>query len=288
MGLLSHLPAHLTACIFERLIDQAFTPLTLTFTFLGTGTSQGVPVISCPCAVCQSDDPRDRRLRSSGLLQGGDTTVVFDTGPDFRQQMLREQVDDLSAVVFTHQHKDHTAGLDDVRAYNFLQGKDMPVYLTEAVEVHLRKEYYYIFEQSDYPGIPKLQLHRIAPAQPLRIGDLTLTPIPLWHGKMPVLGYRCGDFAYLTDVNQIPPASMALLAGVKVLALDALRREPHHSHFTLREAVAVARQIGAEQTWLLHISHLMGTHAETETELPPDIRLAYDGLRIHHNIPTPT
>jgi phosphoribosyl 1,2-cyclic phosphate phosphodiesterase len=251
-----------------------------TFTFLGTGTSQGVPVISCPCPVCQSTDPRDHRLRTSGLLQQGDTTVVLDTGPDFRQQMLRANVDDLHAVVFTHPHKDHTAGLDDVRAYNYLQRKDMPIYLTEAVETHLRKEYYYIFEQPDYPGLPKLQLHRIDPEQPLSIGALTLTPIQVMHGRMPVLGYRCGDFAYLTDTNYLPPAAMEQLRGVRILALDALRRETHHSHFTLNEAVAVAEELGATQTYLLHISHLMGTHAETEAELPPHIRLAYDGLRI--------
>jgi phosphoribosyl 1,2-cyclic phosphate phosphodiesterase len=280
IALFSRLSPRVAAYTFALLIVQVPTPLTLTFTFLGTGTSQGVPVISCRCPVCQSADPRDQRLRTSGLLQGGETSLVFDTGPDFRQQMLREQVDDLSAVVFTHQHKDHTAGLDDVRAYNYLQRKDMPIFTTEAVEDHLRKEYYYIFEQPDYPGVPKLQLNRIDPAQSFRIGDLTLTPIPMWHGKMPVLGYRCGDFAYLTDVNRIPAESMHLLQGVKTIALDALRRKPHHSHFTLTEAVDIARELGAEQTWLLHISHLMGTHAETEAELPPNVRLAYDGLRL--------
>lgn len=259
----------------------------LTFTLLGTGTSQGVPVISCRCNVCRSDDPRDKRLRTSGLLRSERTTIVFDTGPDFRQQMLREQVDDLTAVVFTHQHKDHTAGLDDVRAYNYLQERDMPIYATEAVERHLHREYYYIFEQPDYPGLPKLDIRRIDPERPFRVGDLVLTPIPMMHGRMPVLGYRCGNFAYLTDTNYIPPASMEKLAGIEVLVIEALRIETHHSHFSLAEAIEVAHKLNVQRTYFTHISHLMGTHAETESHLPPHIRLGYDGLCINLREPTP-
>jgi phosphoribosyl 1,2-cyclic phosphate phosphodiesterase len=254
--------------------------MTLTFTFLGTGTSHGIPLIACPCEVCHSDDPRDKRQRTSGLIQSAHTSVVFDTGPDFRQQMLQARVDYLSAVVFTHQHKDHTAGLDDVRAYNFLQSRDMPVYATPAVQQHLRREYYYIFEQPDYPGVPKLTLHTIDPEQDLAIGDIRLTPIPMMHGKMPVLGYRCGDLAYLTDTNYIPDDSRAKLRGLRTLVLDAVRREPHHSHFTIDEAIDVAQQIGAEQTYFIHMSHLLGSHAEAEAELPPGIYLSYDGLTV--------
>ena len=257
--------------------------MSLTFTFLGTGTSQGVPVISCDCEVCRSTNPRDQRLRTSGLLQSAETTVVFDTGPDFRQQMLRENVKHLDAVVFTHQHKDHTAGLDDVRAYNYLQNRDMPVYATQAVLDHLHREYYYIFESKDYPGVPKLQLHTIDPEQDLLIGDLRLTPIPMMHGRMPVLGYRCGDFAYLTDTNYIPETSLEKLSGVRHLVIDALRRETHYSHYTLQEAIDMVDRIQPERAYLIHLSHLMGTHAATEAELPSHIRISYDGLQINVN-----
>lgn len=226
-----------------------------------------------------SDDPRDKRLRTSGILRSAKTTICFDAGPDFRQQMLREDIKVLDAVVFTHQHKDHTAGLDDVRAYNFRLKRDMPVYATEAVIEHLRREYYYIFEQSDYPGVPRLDLREIN-ASPFQVGDLHLTPLPLMHGKMPVFGYRIGDFAYITDANQISDLALARLKGVRYLTLNALRKEKHHSHFNLEEAVAVAQQIGAEQTYLLHISHLMGRHAVVSRELPSGIQFAYDGLRI--------
>lgn len=252
----------------------------MTFTFTGTGTSQGVPVIACPCPVCQSTDPLDQRLRSSGLLRAGETTLVFDTGPDFRQQMLRERVHKLDAVVFTHSHKDHVAGLDDVRAYNYLLGRDMPIYGTAETLAHLHREFYYIFEHASYPGVPRLELHEIDPDRAFRVGEVELLPIPVLHGRMPVLGFRCGDFAYITDAKEIPPASMERLAGVKVLVLNALRHDPHHSHLTLREAIALARQIGAQQAWFTHISHLMGLHAEVQAHLPPGVALAYDGLRI--------
>ncbi|MEM9985259.1 MAG: MBL fold metallo-hydrolase [Bacteroidota bacterium] len=250
------------------------------FTFLGTGTSQGVPVISCTCEVCQSVDPRDKRLRTSGLLRVGETTLVFDAGPDFRQQMLREKVSSLDAVIFTHQHKDHTAGLDDVRAYNYLQDRRMPVYGTAAVLEHLRKEYYYIFDHGDYPGLPKLDLKEIDPHSELVIDGVRLIPIPLMHGRMPVLGYRYQDFAYLTDTNFIPEASFEKLTGVKTLVIDALRREPHYSHFSLAESLAAIASIQPERAYLIHLSHLMGRHEEVEKELPAGVRLGYDGLRL--------
>lgn len=254
--------------------------LPMTFTFTGTGTSQGVPVIACPCPVCQSTDPLDSRLRSSGLLRVGETALVFDTGPDFRQQMLRQRVTDLGAVVFTHSHKDHVAGLDDVRAFNFRQRRDMPIYGTAETLAHLRREYYYIFENATYPGIPKLAVHEIHPDRPFRVGEVELLPIPVMHGRMPVLGFRMGDFAYVTDAKEIPPASLERLQGVKVLVLNALRHDPHHSHLTLAEAVALAQSLGVEQAWFTHISHLLGLHAEVQRQLPAGMHLAYDGLTL--------
>lgn len=248
------------------------------FRFLGTGTSTGVPILTCECAVCQSTDPLDKRLRTSGLLMSEETTLVFDTGPDFRQQMLTHQVKQLHAVVFTHQHKDHTAGLDDVRPFNYLQRHDMDVYATPAVQAHLHKEYYYIFERPDYPGIPKLIFHTISPPTPFQVRDITLQPIHVMHGDLPVLGYRCGDFAYVTDTNFIPPASMDMLAGLDILVLDALQLRTHYSHFTLDEALEVVAQLAPKQTYLTHMSHHMGLHSQVNQQLPPGVQLAYDGL----------
>ncbi len=210
----------------------------------------------------------------------GETSLVFDAGPDFRQQMLREKVHQLSAVVFTHQHKDHTAGLDDVRAYNYLQDRRMPVFGTSAVLEHLRKEYYYIFDNPGYPGLPQLDLKEIDPHSDLVVGEVRLTPIPLMHGKMPVLGYRYQDFAYLTDTNFIPEASFDKLRGVKTLVIDALRREPHYSHFSLSESLAAIDKIQPERAYLIHLSHLMGLHEEVERELPAGVRIGYDGLSL--------
>ena len=247
------------------------------FTFLGTGTSQGVPVIACKCEVCQSKDPYDTRLRTSGLLESSQTTLVFDTGPDFREQMLKHHVEVLDAVVFTHPHRDHVAGLDDVRSYNFLLKRDMPVFASQATIEHLKHEFYYIFDNSDYPGVPKLEIHEIE-KDSFTIGDIDLTPIPVMHGKMPVLGFRNGPFAYVTDVNYISPKSFEKLKGVEILVLSALRIKPHHSHYHLEEAIEVAQKIGAEKVYFTHISHLMGLQAEVSKLLPPGIRLAYDGL----------
>ena len=254
--------------------------MNLTFTFLGTGTSQGIPMIACDCYICTSSDPRDKRLRTSGLLRSDEGCVVFDTGPDFREQMLREKVKGLDAVVFTHQHKDHTAGLDDVRAFNYFQHRDMPVFGTPAVHDHLRREFYYIFEAKDYPGIPKLDLQEIDPERPFEIKDLRLTPIPMLHGKLPVLGYRCGDFAYLTDVNHIPDSSYDLLEGVKCVVISALRHQTHYSHFTLEEALEALERMQPEQAYLTHISHQLGAHAEVEKLLPPHVKVGYDGLTL--------
>lgn len=247
-------------------------------TFLGTGTSQGVPVIGCTCEVCQSLDYRDKRLRSSIHVQIEDKSLVIDTGPDFRQQMLREQINRLDAILFTHSHKDHIAGLDDVRAYNFLQQADMPVYGNADVLTQLKTEFYYAFEKNKYPGIPQLRLHEIT--APFTIGSIKIVPLPVLHYQLPVLGFRIKNFSYITDANQIPAQTLDLLKGTKVLVLNALQREKHISHFNLDEALAMAARIGAEQTYFIHISHKLGRHKVVEHELPKSVALAYDGLSI--------
>lgn len=209
----------------------------------------------------------------------GGTHIVIDTGPDFRQQMLREQVTDVTAVLFTHEHKDHIAGLDDIRAFNFLHHRDMPVYATQRVIDRLKIEYSYIFDDSGYPGVPRLQVHPIDQAK-FQVADNWIQPIPAMHRDMPVRGFRFGTLSYLTDANYIPESSFALLQGTQVLVLNALRQEPHYSHFSLDEAIQIAAQIGAEQTYFTHISHQMGLHERVNQYLPPGVALAYDGLAV--------
>ena len=251
----------------------------MTVTFLGTGTSQGVPIIACHCPICTSADPRDQRLRSAVMLSHNDRNVVIDTGPDFRQQMLRAQVQRLDGVVFTHEHKDHIAGLDDIRAFNYFQREKMNVYCTEAVEIALRREFAYVFSDFRYPGIPEIELHRITNA-PFEVAGMTLTPIEVMHMKMPVLGYRIGDFTYITDANYISEPEKEKIKGSKVLVLNALRREKHPSHYTLDEALALVEELQPEQTYFTHISHQLGLHEEVSKELPANVHLAYDGLTI--------
>lgn len=246
---------------------------------LGTGTSQGVPVVGCDCAVCISPDPRDKRLRCSAVVEVEGYRLLIDTGPDLRQQLLRAQIHDVHAVVMTHQHQDHTAGLDELRAINFQQGHAVPIYGTPPVLARLRQQYAYIFENSGYPGLPQIELREL-PAQPFWLGPLYVTPLPAWHGKLPVMGYRVGEVAYLTDVNQLPPATLQQLQGLEVLFLDALHRRPHHSHFHLAAAVKQAQAIGAKQSYFIHVSHHMGRHAEVDQELPRNMHLAWDGLEL--------
>lgn len=246
-------------------------------TFLGTGTSQGVPVIACPCPVCKSIDPRDKRLRCSVLLEADGQHVVIDTGPDFRQQMLREQVKQLHAVVFTHEHKDHIAGLDDIRAFNYLMGKVMNIYLTDYVEAALRREFAYIFAEDKYPGIPLIQLNRIE-NKPFSVCGMHFTPIEVMHYKLPVFGYRVGDFSYVTDAKSIADEEKKKLVGSKVLVINALRKETHISHFTLDEALELIAEVNPQMAYLTHLSHQMGLHAEVEKDLPPNVKIAYDGL----------
>jgi len=251
----------------------------MVITLLGTGTSQGVPVIGCHCEVCRSVDFRDKRLRTSVHVQAGDISLVIDTGPDFRQQMLREQIATLDAVLFTHEHKDHTAGLDDIRAYNFRQHRDMPVYGRRTVLDVLQRDFAYAFAEYKYPGIPQMQLHEIDD-QPFTVHGIQITPIEVLHYKLPVLGFRIGDFSYITDANYIPADQLDKIRGSRIIVFDALQQEPHLSHFTLSQAVEILTDLQPEQAYLTHISHRMGLHIEINKTLPPFIRLGYDGQRI--------
>lgn len=249
----------------------------LKITFLGTGTSSGVPMIGCDCAVCTSADKKDNRLRSSILVQSATTSLVVDTGPDFRQQMLREKVKHLDAVLFTHPHKDHLAGLDDIRAFNFFSKKPVDVYADLLTEEAVRRDFYYAFTDTKYPGIPELNMHTISP-EPFIVGDIPVMPIQVWHLKMPVLGFRFGKFTYITDANRIEEEEKEKIRGSEVLVLNALRKQKHISHFTLGEAIELVRELRIPGAYFTHISHQLGLHAEIEAELSNGIHLAYDGL----------
>ncbi|MEN9335816.1 MAG: hypothetical protein RLZZ500_803 [Bacteroidota bacterium] len=248
--------------------------------FLGTGTSQGIPVIGSQHPVCLSNDVRDKRLRVSVWIYDENHSVVVDCGPDFRQQMLRSQCTHIDALLFTHEHADHTAGLDDIRPFNFQQGP-MPVYAEQRVITNLQKRFDYIFEtENRYPGAPSVAIHEIKENQTFRMGSWSIEPIRVFHGNLPVLGFRIGDFAYLTDVKTITAAEVEKLKGVKVLVVNALREEPHATHFNLQEALDFVTLIQPEKTYLTHISHHMGFHAEREKQLPDKVYLAYDNLEI--------
>lgn len=249
-------------------------------TFLGTGTSQGVPVIACDCEVCASLNPKDKRLRSSILVESDRRTLVIDTGPDFRYQMLRANVQQLNAVVYTHQHKDHVAGLDDVRAFNYKQQEAIDVFAATQVQDALKAEFHYIFSKDSYPGIPKINLNTIS-SEIFSVGDIELLPIEVMHYKMPVLGFRINDFTYITDAKTISELEMDKIRGSKIVVVNALQKEGHISHFTLAEAISFAQDIDAETTYFTHISHKLGKHEDVSAFLPPNIKLAFDGLEIH-------
>jgi phosphoribosyl 1,2-cyclic phosphate phosphodiesterase len=251
----------------------------LKITFLGTGTSQGIPVIGCKCVVCQSADKKDQRLRVSVWVKTADKSIVIDSGPDFRYQMLRAGVDDLDAILYTHEHKDHVAGLDDIRPYNYILKKRIDIYATERVQEALKREFQYIFADTKYHGLPQINLHTITD-EPFAIGENTIVPFEVMHYKLPILGYRIGDFTYITDAKTISEASLEKIKGTKVLVLNALQKEDHISHLTFSEAIELANQVGAEMTYFTHISHNLGLHAEVSKELPAHIKLAYDGLTI--------
>ena len=248
-------------------------------TFLGTGTSQGVPVIACHCEVCMSGDQRDHRLRTSALLQIGNTNILFDIGPDFRQQMLRHKVDHLDAILITHAHRDHVGGLDDIRSFNYVQHSKMDIYLNAEARHSIECDYHYIFEPHQFPGLPEANLHTVD-GDPFEAANTTVQPIHAMHKDLPILGYRVGPLAYITDANYIAPEELSKLTGVKVLVINALRKTKHFSHYCLPEALEVIRQVAPEQAYLTHICHEMGFHAAVEPTLPDNVHLAYDNLQI--------
>ena len=246
-------------------------------TFLGTGTSQGIPVIGCDCPVCTSTDPRDKRLRVALQVEVADKILVIDVGPDFRQQMLRTGTQRVDALLLTHEHSDHIAGLDDIRPFNFKHEYDMPIYALERVHQRLHQSHAYIFEAT-YPGVPRVQSHAVHHEAAFEAVGVPIIPIQVMHGQLPILGYRIGNMAYLTDYKSMPQSEYAKLEGLEVLIVSALQRTPHHSHANLEQALALVQTLGVPRAYLTHISHMMGTHADTQQELPPHVTLAYDGL----------
>jgi phosphoribosyl 1,2-cyclic phosphate phosphodiesterase len=252
----------------------------LKITFLGTGTSSGVPMIACECAVCTSNNPKDSRLRSSIMVQSKTTTIIVDTTPDFRYQMLRQKVKNIDAIIFTHSHKDHVAGLDDVKAFNYFSKKPINVYANEFTQVALKREFYYVFAEEKYPGIPDIHLNTIEDDAFL-IGDIVVTPIKVWHLRMPVLGFRFGNFTYITDANRIEESEQEKIKGSDVLVLNALRHEKHISHFTLQEAIDLSQALKIPQTYFTHISHQLGLHDEVSDTLAKGLALSFDGLAIN-------
>ncbi|MEO7210552.1 MAG: MBL fold metallo-hydrolase [Chitinophagaceae bacterium] len=251
----------------------------LTITFLGTGTSTGIPMIACPCRVCHSENEKDKRLRSSIRIESAGTTLVVDTTPDFRQQMLRLENTKLDAILYTHPHKDHTGGLDDVRAYNFFQRKPMDLYANALTTEALRRDYAYAFSDHRYPGIPELNMITIDES-PFVVGNIPVIPIRVWHHKMPVYAYRFGNFTYITDANRIEDSEMEKIKGSEIIVINALREEDHISHFTLKQAVELVEQLKIPRAYFTHISHQLGKHDEVNKKLPAHISLAYDGLQI--------
>ncbi len=255
----------------------------LKITFLGTGTSSGVPMIACDCEVCRSTDKKDKRLRSSILIESAATTIVIDTTPDFRYQMLRAKVKKLDAVIFTHPHKDHIAGLDDVKAFNYFQKKPIEVYANTLTTEALKREFYYAFAEHKYPGVPDLNMHLIDNTKPFVVGDIPVIPILVWHLEMPVLAFRFGDFTYITDANRIDEKEKRKIIGSNTMVINALRRKKHLSHYTLDEAIELIHELKVPNAYLTHISHQLGKHEDVSPTLPQGIELAYDDLQLSFN-----
>jgi phosphoribosyl 1,2-cyclic phosphate phosphodiesterase len=251
----------------------------LKVTFLGTGTSQGVPVIACSCDTCRSIDPRDKRLRSSVLIESEGKSIIIDTGPDFREQMLRENIRNLDAILYTHEHKDHTAGLDDIRSFNYLRQKPMDVYAEPQVIHSLQIEFAYIFAEKKYPGVPQVEIHSIE-NQSFKIDGIDIIPIRVMHYRLPVLGFRIGDFTYITDANYISKEEKEKIIGTRHLVISGLRRQKHISHFSLEEALRHIAELSPKHAYITHISHQMGKYEDVQKDLPLDVMLAYDGLQI--------
>lgn len=247
-------------------------------TFLGTGTSTGCPLIGCDCEACTSTDWHDKRLRTSAFIEVDGLNLLIDIGPDFRQQMLRAKVKRIDAVLITHAHNDHVAGLDDIRAFNFLQKKAIPIYTDRIVIDNLKERFGYIFAESAYPGVPRVEIHEIHKDKPFPINDLTITPISVLHGRLPILGFRIKDFTYITDIKTISEKELEKVKGTELLVLSALHFGKHFSHLNIEEAIALAQRIQPRQTFLTHISHRMGLYADVEPNLPKKINLAYDEL----------
>jgi len=248
--------------------------------FLGTGTSQGIPVIGCDCSVCTSADPRDERLRCAVLLKINNQHLVIDIGPDFRQQMLRAKINRLDAILITHEHNDHIIGVDDVRPFNFRSRKEMPVYARLSVQEDLKKRFPYVFSDQPYPGAPSVVLKDIQVDTTFQIGDTSIIPIDVLHGKLPVFGFRIGNFTYLTDIKTITDAELAKIKGTELLVISALHQRGHHSHLNLTEALDLIQKIKPTRAYLTHLSHKMGLHKEVEASLPPNVLIAYDNLEI--------
>ena len=251
----------------------------LTVTFLGTGTSTGVPVIACDCKVCRSTDKRDSRLRTSVFVQSGDTRVVIDCGPDFRMQMLRQKVKNIDAIVFTHSHRDHVAGLDDIRAFNFILNKSIEVYGKQEVIEDIKTQFPYVFNSNGYLGTPQLTTHIISD-KPFTVNEVCFIPINVEHGPSGIFGYRISYFAYITDASYIQKEELKKVYGSKVLVINALRHSRHSSHYSLPEAIAIIKELQPEKAYLTHISHFLGLHEEVQKRLPENLFLAYDGLKI--------
>ncbi len=249
------------------------------FTFLGTGTSQGVPIIGCNCPVCSSADSRDKRLRTAALIENNGVTVAIDAGPDFRQQMLGANVKKLDAILLTHEHRDHVAGLDDVRAFNYLQKKPMDIWGEPRVLEAIQNEFSYVFADYKYPGSPEMNLHPISNS-PFAVENLIVIPIRAYHYKLPIFGFRIGDLTYITDANSLADSEMQKIRGTEVLVLNALRKEKHISHFNLQEALAVIDKVKPKTAYLTHMGHQMGFYRDVAKELPPNVFLAYDGLTL--------